>query len=257
VALSIASRRILAVTLIGVLAMTLVFPSTSYGQFGSIEGILDLINGIIQQTLNSVDAVSQALQALHEQIVWPVALIQRARGIVNTLIGQSRNSLQNIFRVSVRSATLQIPADLEVVMRNKQTNDFNTLTQAYYRVFGSVPPPTDADEMSRNLIDTDDALAVAALKTLKETDAIGDLILQSGNQIEDEARQAAPGSSPFLTAAAVASNIQSQAMMQKMLAAMIRQEAARVAHENTRRKRSAILVGKARKGFSDLLKSNR
>jgi hypothetical protein len=42
----------------------------------------------------------------------------------------------------------------------------------------------------------------------------------------------------------MAANIQSQAMMQKMLAAMLRQEAARVAHENALRKRNAILVAK-------------
>jgi hypothetical protein len=42
----------------------------------------------------------------------------------------------------------------------------------------------------------------------------------------------APGSSSLITAAAVAGEIQSQAVTQKMLAAMLRQEAARVAHDN-------------------------
>jgi hypothetical protein len=64
---------------------------------------------------------------------------------------------------------------------------------------------------------------------LKAADQAGDLILQSGDRIEDEARVAVPGSAPFLTAATTAANIQSQAMMQKMLAAMLRQEAARIA----------------------------
>ena len=38
------------------------------------------------------------------------------------------------------------------------------------------------------------------LKTSKATDQVGDLILDSGNQIEDEAQLAAPGSAPFLNA---------------------------------------------------------
>jgi hypothetical protein len=42
-------------------------------------------------------------------------------------------------------------------------------------------------------------------------------------------------------------------MMQKMLAAMIRQEATRIAEENGRRKRYALLVNKAQKGVSDIL----
>jgi len=77
------------------------------------------------------------------------------------------------------------------------------------------------------MIDIDDTPALNTLKTLKATDQAGDLILQSGDRMEDEARVAASASAPFLTAAATASNIQSQAMMQKMLGAMLRQEAAR------------------------------
>jgi hypothetical protein len=52
----------------------------------------------------------------------------------------------------------------------------------------------------------------------------------------------------------MAANIQSQVMMQKMLVAMLRQEAARVAHENAFRKRDSILVGKTKQRISDFLK---
>jgi hypothetical protein len=97
----------------------------------------------------------------------------------------------------------------------------------------------------------DDGLALNTLKTLKATDQAGDLILESGDQIEDEARAAAPGSAPFLTAAAMAANVQSQAMMQKMPAAMLRQEAARIAHENALRKRHGILTVKVRQSISE------
>jgi hypothetical protein len=52
----------------------------------------------------------------------------------------------------------------------------------------------------------------------------------------------------------MAANIQSQAMMQKMLAAMLRQEAARVAHENALRKRQSTLAAKVRQSVSDVLR---
>jgi hypothetical protein len=125
--------------------------------------------------------------------------------------------------------------------------------QAYYQAFGALPSADQADPLARNMIDIDDSLALNTLKTSKATDQVGDLILGSGNQIEDEARLAAPGSVPFLTASAMASNIQSQAMMQKLLAAMLRQEAARIAHENAVRKRYGILVVKVRESISQLL----
>ena len=122
------------------------------------------------------------------------------------------------------------------------------------RMLGGLPTADEADSLARNMIDIDDGLALNTLKTLKATDQMGDLILKSGDQIEDEARAAAPGSAPFLSAAAMASNIQSQAMMQKMLAAMLRQEAARIAHENALRKRNGILTVKVRQSISDVLR---
>ena len=43
-------------------------------------------------------------------------------------------------------------------------------------------------------------------------------------------------------------------MMQKMLAAMLRHEAARIAHENTVQKRHSILTAKVRQGISYVLR---
>ena len=228
-------RRIVGVVLIATLTVSVVFPPPAYAQFGLLDGIqniINIINGAIRSALNTIGAVSRAIAALHQQIVWPVQLINQARSAIASLIAQFRGLLQSIYAAPVISATLPVPAGLEAIIRNRQTNDFPNLTQSYYRAFGALPAADEADPMARNMIDIDDGLALNTLKTLKGTDQVGDLILESGDQIEDEARAAAPGSAPFLTAAAMAANIQSQAMMQKMLAAMLRQEAARIAHEN-------------------------
>jgi hypothetical protein len=52
----------------------------------------------------------------------------------------------------------------------------------------------------------------------------------------------------------MAANIHSQALMQKMLAAMLRQEAGRIAHENALRKRQGMLSAKIRQSISDVLR---
>jgi hypothetical protein len=251
------SHRILALTLIGVLIITLIVPASAYAQFGILGGIqnlLNLINGSIHGILNGIGTVMQAIERLHEQIVWPVRLIQQARDALARLISQTRGALRDIFTAPVRSATLPVPSDLEAKVRNGQTNDFPALAQSYNRMFGSVPDEKDADSTIRNLIDSDDAMALGALKALKVSDQSAALILESSNRIEEGASSAAPGSAPFLTATGVAANIQSQAMMQKMLAAMIRQEATKIAEENGRRKRYGLLVNKAQQGVSDLLR---
>jgi len=250
-------QRIIGVVLLGTVTVALVFPSPAYSQFGllgSIQNILNVINGAIRSALNVIATTSQSLQARYQQIVWPVQRIDEARNAIASLITQFRAVVQSIYRAPVNSATLPAPAGLEAMMRNRQTNDFANLTQSYYRAFGTLPPTDEADGLARNMIDMDDGLALNTLKTLKATDQAGDLILESGDRIEDEARAAAPGSAPFLSAAAMAANIQSQAMMQKMLAAMLRQEAGRIAHENALRKRHGILIARVRQSISDVLR---
>ena len=249
-------RRVVGVTLIATVSIGMVFPPPAYAQFGllgGIQNILNIINGAIRSVLSTIGTISQSIEALHQQIVWPVQLINRARNAIASVIAQFRRAMDSIYRLPVSSATLPNPSALEAIVRNRQTSDFSALSQSYYQAFGALPPADRADPLARNMMDIDDSLALNTLKTSKATDQVGDLILESGNQIEDEARLAAPGSAPFLTASAMAANIQSQAMMQKMLAAMLRQEAARIAHENAVRKRYGIHAVKVRQSISDIL----
>ena len=250
-------KRIVGVTLIATLTAGMVFPPPVYAQFGiigAIQNVLGIINGVIRNVLGTINNISQSIQGIQQQIVWPVQLINRARNAIVSLIAQFRGPIQAIYIAPVNSARLPVPVGLDATMRNRQTNDFPSLTQSYYQAFGSLPAVDQADPLARNMVDIDDGLALDTLETLKATDQGGDLILDSGNRIEDEAQSAAPGSAPFLSASAMAANIQSQAMMQKMLAAMLRQEAARVAHENALRKRDAIVVAKTKQRVSDFLK---
>ena len=250
-------RRVVGVTLIGAITVTMVFPAPVFAQFGvigAIRNVLDIINGAIRTALNSIDRVSVALNTLYQDAIWPVRLINRARAAITDLIAGFRRKIEDVYTTSVSSATLPNPGSLEAIIQNRQVGDFPALGLAYYRTFGSLPAANEADPSARNMMDIDDGLALNSLKALKAADQASDRILDAGNQIEDEVRLAAPGSAPFLTAAAMAANIQSQAMIQKMLATMLRQEAARVAHENAERKRHGALIVKIRQNISDVLR---
>jgi hypothetical protein len=94
--------------------------------------------------------------------------------------------------------------------------------------------------MERDLTDIDDAMALETLKTLKASDAMVDQMMGAANAIENEGVNMAPGEAPYLAGAGIIASVRSQAMMQRILAAAIRQEGARVAHDNTIRKRNAM-----------------
>lgn len=239
-------RQVLALTLAAALAIALVNPPTAHAQASlitAIQSVLNVINGKIQTAMTAINKVRSTINKYYQEAVWPVALTNQARALVTQMIGQYRGLMQNIFSINLKSATLPNPIALENVMRNHQTGDLAALATSFGNTYGSVPTTTAASPADRTMMDMDDALAMDNFKTLKESDSADDLMLQAADNIEDQASQAAPGSAPFLTATAVAASIQSQAITQKMLAAELRQEAARLAHENALRKRGATITG--------------
>lgn len=249
-------RQVLALALAGVLAVGLVSPPPAAAQgslVAAIQSVLNVINGLIKTALNSVNSVRAAVSNFYQQVTWPVALINQAKAMVTQMIGQYRGLMQSIFSIDLRSATLPNPSALENVMRNHQTNDFASLATSFGNTYGAVPTATAVTPADRTMMDMDDALTVDNLKTLKESDRADDLTLQAADNIENAASQAAPGSAPFLTATAVVASIQSQALTQKMLAAELRQEAARLAHENALRKRGATMTGDVNTQILNLL----
>jgi hypothetical protein len=249
-------RQVLVLTLAGVLVVALVSPPNAQAQaslVAAIEAVLNVINGTIETALNAINSVRSTTQQLYQGAVWPVSLLNQAKAFVTQMIGQYRNLMHSIFSINLKSATLANPIALEGVMRNHQTGDLAALTISFGNTFGSVPTATAASPADRTMMDMDDALAMDNLKTLKESDAADDLALQAANSIEDQASQAAPGSAPLITATAVAASIQSQALTQKMLAAELRQEGARLAHQNALRKRGATMTGDVNSQILNLL----
>lgn len=252
-------RQVTALILAGVLVIALVSPPSAHAQaslIGAIEAVLNVINGAIHTALNAVNSVRTTIQQFYEEAVWPVSLINQAKTLVTQMIGQYRSLMQGIFAINLSSATLPHSTSLESVMRNHQTGDFASLTSSFGTTFGSVPSTTAANPADRTMMDMDDALAMDNMKTLKESDTADDLALQAANNIEDQASQAAPGSAPFLTATAVATAIESQALTQKMLAAELRQEAAHIAHQNALRKRGASITGDVNTQILNLLQKH-
>jgi len=254
------SRRVLAVTVAGILVSTMLFaPPLAEAQGGlvqAIQAVLNVINGMLKSALTAINTARTALTALYQNSVWPVQLINQARAQVTQMINQYRALMASILNMNLSSATLPTPQSFETMMRDHRVNNFNSLTQSFGNTYGAIPTSVDASQADRDMSDMDDALTLDSLKTLKASDNATDLELQAANSIENSATQAAPGSAPFMTASAVASSIRSQALTQKMLAAELRQEAAHIAHQNGFRKRGATFTTQFRTLMMNLLQHN-
>ena len=254
------SRRVLAVTVAGILVSTMLFaPPLAEAQGGlvqAVQAVLNVINGMLKSALTAINTARTAMNALYQNFVWPVQLINQARAQVTQMINQYRALMASILNMNLSSATLPTPQSLETMMRDHRVNNFNSLTQSFGNTYGAIPTSVDASQADRDMSDMDDALTLDSLKTLKASDSATDLELQAANSIENSATQAAPGSAPFMTASAVASSIRCQALTQKMLAAEMRQEAAHIAHQNGFRKRGATFTTQFRTLMMNLLEHN-
>ena len=98
-------RRLLTVTLTGVMVATLVgAPQPAEAQLGllqAIQAVLNVINGVIQTALTSINTVRSAMNNLQQLVVWPQQLINQARAQVTQMIGQYRNLMSNIFQIKL------------------------------------------------------------------------------------------------------------------------------------------------------------
>ena len=255
-------RRLLALTLAAVMVLTLVvIPPQAKAQdqggiIQAIRAVLKVLNSLILPVVNSIHGTRSASSNFYQTTVWPVPSINQSNSLVLQMIGQYRNLMSGILNINLRSATLPAPQLMEGLIRDHQVNNFGGLTQSFSSTYRTIPTPTDANPADRDMSDFDDALTLDSLKTLKAADSATDLELQAADSIESAVGRAVPGSTPFLTATATSSSIRSQALTQKMLAAELRQEAARIAHQNGLRKRGAMFTTQLRGTIMNLSQHN-
>jgi hypothetical protein len=250
-------RKFIAMTLGGVMVFTLIgLPQPALAQSGILSGIqaiLRVINGMIQTALTSIRTVTTAVNNLQQVVVWPQPLLAQAKAQVIQMTGQYRTPMSNLFHVKLNSATLPNPQALEAIIRDHRVDNFSSLSTTFGNTYGLIPVATAAHPTDRAMSDMDDALALDNLKMLKASDQAADLELQSADSLENAAAQAAPGTAPFLTATAIVSGIHAHAVTQKMLAAELRLEAARLAHGNTLRKENTTQTTQLRGVLVNLL----
>jgi len=257
-------RRVVALSLVGCLSVLVVapMPIPAQGQLCLpciIQAVLDTINKVIGKWLNLITAVLTNMRSFQQQTVWPLNLINQAKAQITAMIAQFRGLMRAIFSVNPHTATLPNPVALENIVRDRQTGDLGSVGQLYLNVFTPVPQAGLMAPQDRDMTDMDDAMAQNNLKTLKMSDQAQDLMLQAADQIENLAgdpdiNHMAPGSAAFLTASAVVASVKSEAIMQKMLAAAMRQEAARIAHDNALRKRRSALAVQLQNDMTNILK---
>jgi hypothetical protein len=219
-------------------------PTLAHGQFLSVfDSIFSSIQSDMGTSLKEINQISQQVQKLYQTTIWPLAAINQARGFVSNSISSYRSSMNQIFNAPFTSAVSPGPQQFESILHSRLTSQIPALQTSFTANYGSIPQSNTASPQDRVMMDMDDALGQQNLKTTLIADRGSDVILQTANQMENQVAVSTPGSNPYLTAQAQIANLRCQAYMQKMLAAELRQEAGRVAHDNVLVKRRSTATG--------------
>jgi hypothetical protein len=226
-----------------VLALLLAPPAARAAGLGDIltliTTITSTIQGAIGGALSGIQTLNSTINNFRQQTIWPLAQLNQARAFVTSTRAQYGGLMFQIQAIRNNSATLTNPSQLETLFRNGQSGSISQFQSLYTNVYGNVPSATDARLLQRNMVDMDDALAQGSLKTTVLSDQTTQGMLAVADSIEQRSATAAPGSGPMLAAQAEISEIESQAYLEKVLAAELRQEAAKLAHQNSLLKQSA------------------
>jgi hypothetical protein len=223
--------------------LLLLAPLKAHAGIADILSLLTTITGTLRngigQVLSGIRQVEGDIRLFEQQAIWPVTLINQAKASVNQVRSYYSALAGQVHAIEVASATLRNPARLEALLRGSSPQGSSQLTSAYADVFLALPQQGQATSAQRNLIDVDDAFALGAMKAAALSDQQSATEVGLAERLEQEAGASAPGSATILAAEAQVASLENQAMLQKMLAQELRQEAAALAHQNALRKQSA------------------
>jgi hypothetical protein len=220
--------------MLSLLALEVCFavPRLAHAQFSIFNSIFSSIQSDMGTSLKAINQIKQQIQQLYQTTVWPLAALNQARGFVSSSINTYRNSMNQIFTTRFSSAVLPGPQQFETLLHSRLSSQIPSLQTSFTTNYGAIPQVNTVRPQDRVMMDMDDALGQQTLKTTLIADQAQDATIQAANQMENQVATTTPGSNPYLTAEAQVANLRCQAYMQKMLAAELRQEAGRIAHDN-------------------------
>jgi hypothetical protein len=214
-------RPTLLKTAIVALALLIILPTRANGQFGGIDtaAILaalqkmqSLMNTYLATPLKTINQYEQSTAKYEQQVMYPLAAINRAKSSVMQFESQFSN-VSNMFHVNVSSASLPQSQSLESTLLSRNAANVSTVSPQFQSVYGVVMTQNSASPAVRTMTDMTDAQA---------QDALADAELSEADQMGQQISQTAPGSAQILEAEADVWVVRANAYTQAALAELMR-----------------------------------
>jgi hypothetical protein len=227
-----------------VLTLCLIPPAVRADGIGDIlslfQAITHTLQGPIGGVLNEMQKLNAAINNFRQRIIWPLSLISQTRLFIAATRAHYTGLMSQIQEIKNNSATLALPMQLESLFRNAQAGTITQVPAFYMQVYQPLSQAGAAQPLQRNLMDIDDAMAMDSLKTAMLSDQNTQGMLTLADSLEQQAMSAAPGTAAMITAQARIADLETQAQLAKMLAAQLREEATKLAHQNVVLKHGSV-----------------
>lgn len=268
------SHRLRIVALL--IILSLVAPQPAEGQFGLLSGLIGIVTsglntlnnamttvnntlrnviGPVLQGINSaMSAAQQIMGAIFDfqrNVVYPQQAINDARALIGRVQG-IYNTIRGIWNTIVRSASLPNPRQLEAVILSRDPAQIGAVAASFSSVYTPLPPATEAHPSQRDLIDSTDAVAQAAMKRSIAIDAIADHELEAAEQMMSALQGTAPGTAEMIGAQAGAWLVRSHAYTQQAMAELMRLRSIELAAQSARIKEGVRYTRETRNKLTEL-----
>ena len=248
-------KRLVALLAVGLILAPVGAQAAGLGDILSlIKTITSTLQKAVGGVLSDIQTVNSEINKFRQEIVWPLNEISQARAFVSATRARYTGLMSQIQSIRNNSANLANPRQLESALRGAQAGGMGQFQQVYAQVYAAVPQSNAAKPMQRDMMDIDDALAMDSLKTTIVSDQSTQNLLSLADSLEQQSANAAPGSAPLLTAQARVTDLVTQAQLAKMLAAELRQEAAKLAHQNALLRQSVTATRNLQNQMQQVLK---
>ena len=174
------------------------------------------------------------------------------RGAGKMVSGLLAMAAVNAVNIAVQSATLPNPRQLEAVILSADAAQIGLVAANFSAVYTPLPAATEVHPAQRDLIDSTDAVAQAAMKRSIAIDAIADQELAAAEQMMSALEGTAPGTAEMIGAQAGAWLVRSHAYTQQAMAELMRVGAIELAGEGARVKEAARYTRETRNKLTEL-----
>jgi hypothetical protein len=228
-----------AIAAAGIAILSTVPVQPAHSQFGiDIAAILaglkevdSTLNSAVASPLKLINQVEQEERQFQQEVLYPIAAINSARQMA---VGFSNSflSFRQLGSMSIASAQLPYPQQLEQQMLSANPNDIGTIGNAYQNVFAPLPAQTAVPQNIAYQIDMGDAQAQDALKKAIELDAFAAREMEVAQKLNQQIAASAPGTAPMLDAEASAWVVQANAYTQMGMAELLRVNSANISNRS-------------------------